>query len=93
MKKVQQINTMLPIGLKDDSSVCTTSLRPGALLITLNGLNDRNSLNTCNRNKTTICYKILIRNGVTKYIQKLQYTQVVRLCYNAIGSTKNSVIS
>ena len=35
MKKVQQMRTMLPIGRSDDSSVCTTSFRPGALLITL----------------------------------------------------------
>lgn len=91
MKKVQQINTMLPIGLSDDSSVCTTSLRPGALLITLNGLNDRNSLNTCNRNKTTIYYNILICNGVTKYIQKLKYTKVVKLRYNAKELMESSV--
>lgn len=51
IKNVQQISTMLPIGLNDDSSVCTTNFRPGALLITLNGLNDLNSLNTCERNK------------------------------------------
>jgi len=37
MKKVQQMSTMLPIGRSDDSSVCTTSFRPGALLITLQG--------------------------------------------------------
>jgi len=39
MKKVQQIRTMLPIGRSDDSSVCTTSFRPGALLITLHSTN------------------------------------------------------
>lgn len=47
MKNVQQISTMLPMGLNDDSSVCTTNFKPGALLITLNGLSDLNSLNTC----------------------------------------------
>lgn len=73
MKKVQQINTMLPIGLKDDSSVCTTSLRPGALLITLNGLSDRNSLNTCEQNKTMVIACIIICNSVTKYIKKRVY--------------------
>jgi len=35
MKKVQQMRTILPIGRSDDKSVCTTSLRPGARLITL----------------------------------------------------------
>jgi len=35
MKKVQQMRTMLPIGRSDESSVWTTSLRPGARLITL----------------------------------------------------------
>lgn len=50
MKNVQQISTMFPIGLNDDSSVWTTNFRPGALLITLNGLSDRNSLNTCEHN-------------------------------------------
>lgn len=38
MKKVQHMRTMFPIGFKDDSKVCTTSLRPGALLMTLKGL-------------------------------------------------------
>ena len=35
MKNVQQMRTMFPMGRSDDSSVCTTSLRPGARLITL----------------------------------------------------------
>lgn len=35
MKKVQQMRTMLPMGRNDDNNVCTTSFRPGALLITL----------------------------------------------------------
>jgi len=35
MKKVQQMSTMLPIGRSDDSSVCTTSFRPLARLMTL----------------------------------------------------------
>lgn len=56
MKNVQQISTMLPIGRKDDSSVCTTSFRPGALLITLNGLSDLKSLNTWKLNKNSIVY-------------------------------------
>lgn len=47
MKNVQQINTILPIGRSDDSSVCTTNFNPGARLITLSGLKDLNSLNTC----------------------------------------------
>lgn len=38
MKNVQQIRTMLPIGLRDERRVWTTSLRPGALLITRRGL-------------------------------------------------------
>lgn len=49
MKNVQQINTMLPMGLNEDSSVCTTSFKPGALLITLSGLSDLSNLNTCER--------------------------------------------
>lgn len=35
MKKAQQIRTMFPMGLSDDIRVSTTSLRPGARLITL----------------------------------------------------------
>lgn len=36
-KNVRQMRTMLPMGLNDDSSVSTTSFKPGALLITLQG--------------------------------------------------------
>ena len=35
MKKVQQMRTMLPIGRREESSVCTTSFSPGARLMTL----------------------------------------------------------
>jgi hypothetical protein len=35
MKKVQQMSTMFPIGLNEERRVWTTSLRPGARLITL----------------------------------------------------------
>jgi len=38
MKKVQQMSTMLPIGRSDDSSVCTTSFRPLARLMTLHAV-------------------------------------------------------
>lgn len=37
MKKAQQMRTMLPMGLRDDIRVSTTSLRPGARLMTLHG--------------------------------------------------------
>lgn len=53
MKKVQQIKTIFPIGLREDSNVCTTSLRPGARLITLSGRRDRR------RRKTRKIPKIL----------------------------------
>lgn len=46
IKNVQHISTILPMGLRDDKSVCTTNFKPGALFITLRGLKDRNSLNT-----------------------------------------------
>ena len=46
MKKVQQIRTMFPIGRIEDKSVVTTSLSPGALLITRNGLSVRKRRNT-----------------------------------------------
>lgn len=46
IKKVQQINTMFPIGLKEDNNVCTTSFKPGALLITLNGRRDLSNRKT-----------------------------------------------
>lgn len=46
MKNVQQIKTIFPIGRRDDKSVCTTSFKPGALLITLKGRKDLNSLKT-----------------------------------------------
>lgn len=35
MKNAQQMRTMLPMGLREVMRVSTTSLRPGALLITL----------------------------------------------------------
>ncbi len=35
MKKVQQMRTMFPMGLREERRVCTTSFSPGALLITL----------------------------------------------------------
>nr|CAI5857213.1 unnamed protein product [Callosobruchus analis] len=43
MKNVQQINTMFPIGLKEDNNVCTTNFKPGALFITLRGRSDLSS--------------------------------------------------
>ena len=46
MKNVQQIRTIFPIGFNDDNNVCTTSLRPGARLITRKGLNARTKRNT-----------------------------------------------
>ena len=46
MKNVQQIRTIFPIGFNEDNKVCTTSLRPGALLITRKGLNARTKRNT-----------------------------------------------
>ena len=46
MKNVQQIRTMFPIGFSEESNVCTTSFSPGALLITLRGLNARTKRNT-----------------------------------------------
>lgn len=48
MKNVQQIKTIFPIGLKDESRVCTTNFNPGALFITLNGRRDLSNLNTLN---------------------------------------------
>lgn len=48
MKNVQQISTMLPMGRRDDKSVCTTNFRPGARLITRSGRRERSSRNTCN---------------------------------------------
>ena len=35
MKKAQQMRTMLPMGLREEMSVSTTSFRPGARLMTL----------------------------------------------------------
>lgn len=46
MKNVQQISTMFPMGLNEDSSVCTTNFNPGALFITRSGLSDLSNLNT-----------------------------------------------
>lgn len=40
MKKAQQMRTMFPMGLRDDMRVSTTSLRPGALLMTLEPTED-----------------------------------------------------
>lgn len=37
MKKAQQMRTMFPMGLREEMSVSTTSLRPGARLMTLKG--------------------------------------------------------
>lgn len=46
MKNVQQINTILPIGRNEDKSVCTTSFKPGARLMTRSGRNERNKRKT-----------------------------------------------
>lgn len=46
MKNVQHIKTIFPIGRKDESKVCTTSFRPGALLMTRRGRRDRSRRNT-----------------------------------------------
>lgn len=54
MKKVQQMRTIFPIGLSEDSNVCTTSFKPGALFITRSGRKDRNNLNTYKKKKKTI---------------------------------------
>lgn len=35
------------MGLNEDNNVCTTNFKPGALLITRKGRNERNNLNTC----------------------------------------------
>lgn len=35
MKKAQQMSTMLPMGLREEMSVSTTSFKPGARLMTL----------------------------------------------------------
>lgn len=35
MKKAQQMRTMLPMGLREEMSVSTTSFSPGARLMTL----------------------------------------------------------
>jgi len=35
MKKAQQMRTIFPMGLREEMSVSTTSLRPGARLMTL----------------------------------------------------------
>ncbi len=54
MKNVQQINTIFPIGLKDESNVCTTNFSPGARLITLRGRRDRRSRKTLRSTKTQL---------------------------------------
>lgn len=41
MKKAQQMRTMLPMGLREEMSVSTTSFRPGARLMTLQAGRDR----------------------------------------------------
>ena len=66
MKKVQQIKTMFPIGLREDRSVCTTNLRPGALLITRSGLNARTSLNTRRISKIFEVWPKIIEMMVSK---------------------------
>ena len=46
MKKVHAMSTMLPMGLSDERSVCTTSLRPGARLMTRSGRSVRSKRKT-----------------------------------------------
>lgn len=43
MKKAQQMRTMLPMGLREEMSVSTTSFRPGARLMTLQAGESRGS--------------------------------------------------
>ncbi len=57
MKKVQQIKTIFPIGRSEERSVCTTSFRPGALLITRSGLNVLKYISTTFMFNTAMCYK------------------------------------
>lgn len=44
MKKAQQMRTMLPMGLRDEMSVSTTSFRPGARLMTLEAARGRGTV-------------------------------------------------
>ena len=46
-KNVMQMRTMLPMGFRLESSVCTTSFSPGARLMTLRGRSERSSRKTC----------------------------------------------
>lgn len=62
IKNVKHIMTTLPIGLNEAISVCTTNFKPGALLITLNGLNVLNNRNTLNIPNN---FGLLLANNVT----------------------------
>ena len=44
MKKAQQMRTMLPMGLREEMSVSTTSFRPGARLMTLEAERGRGTM-------------------------------------------------
>lgn len=61
IKNVQHINTIFPIGLNEDNNVCTTNFKPGALLITRKGRNERNNLNTYNNINCSM--EIILRTG------------------------------
>ena len=54
-KKAQQMTTMLLMGLREERRVWTTSLRPGALLITLRGLRARIRRSTLRTLKKLSC--------------------------------------
>lgn len=45
MKKAQQMSTMLPMGLREEMSVSTTSFKPGARLMTLQETRKDRALN------------------------------------------------
>jgi len=78
MKNVQQMRTMLPIGRRDDSSVCTTSFRPGARLITLHTSSD-----------TQCTVKLCLRSLLVRESEKDR--ESVRVCQSLLVSVSDCV--
>lgn len=85
-KNAQQMRTMLPMGLREEMSVSTTSFRPGARLMTLQARRGQGSVSRQPGLKTT-----LARPRVTRAeAPRLQiYMNSKTLCFdpNPLGST------
>ena len=77
-KKVQQISTILPIGLREERRVSTTSFRPGALLITRRGRKARTRRKTRSMRKSLLFFPT---NAVMKASMREMMTKLPSILF------------